>query len=1749
MTRYIKQIIVLLFVCLCQTLCAQIYPVQAIPTVYSPYSNKISDYSNPLVNRINLQLITTDLAVQNRQVQLFLKIQGNGITAQSTTLLSGTLPIYINGGEINNLSSNELSSYFRFQNLQGLSTTQYSEPLPDGLYTICFQVYDLATRKWLSQNSCATMYLMLNDPPQLNLPANNEQIASTTFPNINFSWTPRHLNATNVSYTFEIKEILNATLDPAFAFETSRLLYKEEDLRTTNLLYDLSKPTLIPGKRYAWRIKAISTNGLAENNVFKNNGYSQINYFTYASTCEAPKYLLSEQQGNNRVKIMWDGINAQQRYHIQYKKANTPNAQWFDTYTVNTQTLLTDLEPGYTYEFRVGATCEPTQYGITQSYTYSGIQTFTINKNEKATAYNCGIVPTIEIRNQQPLGAMVINETFMAGDFPVKVLDVQGGNGMFSGSGYIQVPYLADTRIGVTFTNIRINADYQMLDGVVETTYDPNWGNVDFIDDLWDVNQQDIAVNFPIESIDFENGEIIVTGPNGQTETFPGGKDTIITGSDNKNYYVDANGKVTGPFDTAKGGKPTPENTDGVNKNGQAIAYTAEGIRVVFEKNNDTQYAFDPVAYNKELTSDYKKIGDTFVPFKAVPNGLTDKLLAKVTIADSKINADSLFFKTQNGVEIKADRIGNDFVLNLEGAQKFAIEEVQATIKQGDKYKIAGVFNLVHVSPKTVNLKLIPTEGVSISDKQIDEIKAIYNQLAINIDIEVVPEFGINNYLVGGVLPTEDVFGDLSKYSPIQSKIISDYKSINNIEEAYYIFVTDKVSSTGQSGYMKLNGQFGFVFDQQPTTIAHELAHGAFKLEHPFKKYKNKGVNQGATQNLMDYAQGTELFFTDWKQINDPAFKLYAFQSQSDGEFSEIHLTPDWEPFLYSGSSTYAYDLKIERRYNGAVYGIEKDNKTYEWNDKLKKYINNDNDSLNIPIKKDIKDTDIVYLYWYTGQGCGYNLNYSISWEAIKSMKETFVTEMNKATKSASLNKLVLVGNIPCEVNNIQIGNFRYKNKCVNMSVSEIDKVKAKFSNLKDVKNLDNIVNEILTTDYCYLAQLDYEMQEWILDILIEDLSNLFDNNKEFATVKILNAVYEQNYEKIYQFFSANGNAKLKRALKKISNAKIGIFGDNNLNDFVETLSFQMSKINSNQNKWNVTNCLIKGKYDDVQENYLKVALETLLSSIDQSINSTNIDVFTEMLNDDCETLVNYEIVFEISKLRIQNKELFNQFTQGDKIKLLYENATFYGYGNLTCSVNKPSLAEKWSWILPGRFSISCSDQSRTEFMPFDLHKYFEWSKYLKDNPSTEAKYQSDLLEFVTVFKNQFENYIQTKKSQKENFWNSISNIDCNKISEIVNHININENGNTLKEVEKSKRLNIITTYFSCSNTSLQTVGYTNNDHFIIKLLSSFDKTDMSIVATLETIGFKNITSSDKLSNKTIYNIIMWLSGQLHYTNNLKELKKENLLKSDGILKDSDSMLKLESDMLKFDNLNAKFTSKNKLSLEGNEVDYNQKVVVYVSGSFTFADQNFKQGQVLEIPAIQAFALSSSNNDIVTEKSIWTAVDVATFVIGIGEVKVLFTAGNYIRKAIVISDIAGSTMGITSQLINEDYLSPDARFKLQMLSIVASAPQILTSFKKVDNLITTLDDDINRINNIAAKNEVKSYFSKVKSRLNISDDLKNIPHFKSLETEELKKMFLQDFNNRGTNILNNLNKENSEIFNAWLKFRKNSKTKNKILCN
>jgi len=961
-----NKFLVVLFLFFCVTGYAQLYPVQLTPVFNSPYSVKISDYATSMDTKMQLIINPTDISISQRQVRLKLYIQGNGLNIQSSDYVQGQRPIFINGGELQTLTNTDIAALFRLENLQGISPAQYANALPEGMYNFCFEMYDFVTNQKISQKSCASLYLILNDPPLLNTPQRNEQIASTEFPNILFTWTPRQINATNISYKFELKQLIDPTLDPQFAFQMSPILY-EETLFGTALLYNLSMPILTPGMRYAWRVKAISTTGLSENAVFKNDGYSEIYSFKYTASCAAPTFLLSESQSSKSVKITWEGIPEHTRFQVQYKKQDVHNAQWFSAYSLNTQSLITNLEPGVTYQFRVGSSCDPVTEGV-QSFTYSGVSTFTTTTDTNGVpAYNCGIVPQINIQNQKPLTNLIQSETFKAGDFPVTILELKGENSPYSGKGYIIVPYLADTKIAVEFNNIVVNTDYQLISGVVETSYNPEWKNVTDTEDFTGEGQGgqiEETVPFEVDKIVINpNGDIVVNGKDGEQVTIPGGKDTVITDSKGNTYNIDKGGNGSNePTIAAAGGKPTPENTDGVDKSGQATEFTAKGVTIAFSVNEKSKYAFDVMPNNASsaLKALYKKVENAALPYKAVINGDTDTLLGTVTVADTNIKLDSIVFKTQNGAKIDFERNDKVFVIKVKGSLSYAEEEILATIKQGNKWKVIGAFMLVHISPKDVNVALVPTDEVS--QKKLDSIitktQTIYNKIGVKINFKKKDILNIDGVVSGNTIQT-DKNTLTSTYSTEQQSINGLYQST---EPSYVLFITDKASSTAQQGYMRLNGQFGYVFQSDlPKTPAHELGHGIFKLEHPFEVYKTA---EKSTDLLMDYSEGTILNHLDWKQINDPAFKLYAFQSQASGEIAGgFGISPNWKFVNNGGETKVAY---LEAAEKGFVGGFKRGDKTYKWDSKKGVYVNDaeKTDVFNLSDTKPTLNESIIYLFF-----------------------------------------------------------------------------------------------------------------------------------------------------------------------------------------------------------------------------------------------------------------------------------------------------------------------------------------------------------------------------------------------------------------------------------------------------------------------------------------------------------------------------------------------------------------------------------------------------------------------------------------------------------------------------------------------------------------------------------------------------------------------------------------------------------------
>ena len=166
---------------------AQQYPVQGTLAINSPYPANLSDYANPNIEKLVLNLTLTDLNLSNKRVRLKIFIQKqNSLIAQSVNMVAGESNIVLDGGVPQRFTSIDLTRYFKAENLQGISADAYSQSLPEGVYTIGFEVYDFFTGNKLSGRISQLFWLMLSDPPLLNMPRNRQNIIDANPNNIIF---------------------------------------------------------------------------------------------------------------------------------------------------------------------------------------------------------------------------------------------------------------------------------------------------------------------------------------------------------------------------------------------------------------------------------------------------------------------------------------------------------------------------------------------------------------------------------------------------------------------------------------------------------------------------------------------------------------------------------------------------------------------------------------------------------------------------------------------------------------------------------------------------------------------------------------------------------------------------------------------------------------------------------------------------------------------------------------------------------------------------------------------------------------------------------------------------------------------------------------------------------------------------------------------------------------------------------------------------------------------------------------------------------------------------------------------------------------------------------------------------------------------------------------------------------------------------------------------------------------------------
>ena len=534
---------------------SQNYPVQVSPQLMQPYGLVLSEYGQGSGGKIMVNLLLADLNASSIQVRLKISLENtSGVLLTSKENTIGSSPIFLDGGALVRLDSDDLAPYFSYENINGISPNQYNTQLPEGVYRFCFEVFDQLTGKRLSAKSCATAYLKLNDPPVLNIPANGEQVSIKEKQNIIFQWTPRHMSTSQVVYDFELVELWDKNLDPEYGFTLGSPVYYGTVSSTTIVLRE-EEVVLSPNSSYAWRVTVKQANGFDSTNTFKNNGHSEIFNFTYSKGCEAPKFIVTESRSGKSERIVWEKASDHEDYNIQYRNKSAPNSEWFDITTYNNQVILQQLEAATTYQYRVGGRCGTGK----DSYTYSSIYEFTTLEVNNSTTYSCGIRPSINITNKEPLSVLVVNDVFRVADFEVVVKGVTQGNispsdlgmsidqpkGVFSGWGYVNIPYIGDSRIKVKFENVKLNSDYDLYDGFVHSSFNPNTDGIDDIgDDVGDLladNNEESPLYDDTNVDDDQNSTTSDTGNDHDNQDILDSSEESNVSGNNESYNIQDN--------------------------------------------------------------------------------------------------------------------------------------------------------------------------------------------------------------------------------------------------------------------------------------------------------------------------------------------------------------------------------------------------------------------------------------------------------------------------------------------------------------------------------------------------------------------------------------------------------------------------------------------------------------------------------------------------------------------------------------------------------------------------------------------------------------------------------------------------------------------------------------------------------------------------------------------------------------------------------------------------------------------------------------------------------------------------------------------------------------------------------------------------------------------------------------------------------------------------------------------------------
>lgn len=943
------------------------YPLQLSAHILPPYGCRLSDYVVQGMERLNLTVLQRDLRYSNYDFLVRMQVkQGTKI------VISSTAGYTVKSGQLTRLNSANL-----FNGLTADITAQdkYKENgfcLNEGAYEFVFQAFDAKnTALPVSEPVYFHTYLSKALPPACVFPANGSCVDYKSAA-VSFAWMEKSVSmpSNGKRYSLEVYEMpegFDGTDRAENLAGASEPVYRKDDINGNVTVHTapISAGMFIKGRTYVWRVRSYSADfGQADSRVsghVENNGYSQYSAFTFGTCVDvedvwkkkdqaaigAVKYdsskkpVLESVDTSGAVAVV-EWLHEPEKfcgYVVEWNMADTALAPWGQKIVSEKDSFayISGLSYGVDYIVRLrGVICNGSEE---QAYSAcaDNVLSFRLEKREDAECGN----PVPQVTSLVSLKeAMKEGDVLSANGHDVTVLtcemNVSGSDTTFTGTGLVSYGFLKNFfNLTVKFDNVKINDRKELLQGMVYANTDLN--------NCLDLNLNRLANKGSAGSGPAQR-QTAKFDEFSSADNIPENKAGLAGGT---MYAWDADGNRV-ECGTLEDTSCASNNLFVDSRHGEVLFDNLEGM----EWNPPFDREKRPFDRNLTFSDYYENLDGYSVPWIGVPEGGATKVKATL-LQGASVNPNDVHFVLRTGsqsIRLNAKRIdGNSSVATYEvpvfadkAGDKGAYLELSAVVSTGEgacsQQLVLGVAKVYAMKRETFNIRLVPCHDVTIDKGTIEQkLNKIYNPLGKTFTVTVDDVF----YGDSSFSFIADTFNvtDISRWTT-ETEDMTYLKYLYSEERGFsedsvYLFVLPKANIDGVTGFMPRGKHVGYLFCGENETIdertvAHELGHGLFTLEHAFDYIDGSPV--GSTNNLMDYSDGENLKVWQWTHMDNHGPVVPFFDGEEDAMAIFKNGIVEFKTKNYKGEFLFDNSFNLKNIGNKKFY--LKNYKSFKYRDK-----------------------------------------------------------------------------------------------------------------------------------------------------------------------------------------------------------------------------------------------------------------------------------------------------------------------------------------------------------------------------------------------------------------------------------------------------------------------------------------------------------------------------------------------------------------------------------------------------------------------------------------------------------------------------------------------------------------------------------------------------------------------------------------------------------------------------------------------